>query len=378
MAKRRLFYTALGGIASYQLARMMKKYSHPLRTINHQERLLDDVSIEHRINWIKEETFDQQWTEELWPYLSARKKTGSLITGSYQLKYDFYPVKDPKITVLVVHGYNEYKEKYAEVIYYLLQANIQVMVYDQRDHGQSKLSEKNTQINTGDFRDYVADLHLMVTEARHISETQTALWLLGHSMGGAIVSRFAQAYPGLIDGLVLSVPMFDIEMGNLPTPLIHLYVDFAKKLGYGHRYIPTTIDKKNDLAHLSYRSDNHLTNSKVRGEHFFKLNYQLHRYPTKLGSNNWLKAALDTLQVINQPINIAKMTMPTLLFRAGQDELVTPQGLANLAYYLPNSLNYVLPESKHEIFLSDDQQLQAVMRTIIYYIEQNSDQLFEK
>lgn len=365
---KKLMATGLSGVAFYKAFQQLNQFRHPLKAFNPKERLLPEYDGHLEIDWLQEDQFEEEWEENLIPYLEERLETGRLDVAGASLDYHFYSVAQPQASLVIVHGFNEFKEQYGEVIYYLLQANIQVLIYDARGHGHSKSSTHQTMIDIEDFMLYLSDLDQIVQLTKEKMGHETPLWLLGHSMGGAVVTGYAQRHPQAIDGLILSAPMMAIQTGGVSDHWLHLFANQAQKFGFGKHYIPT-ITEKDAAKRLNYQPDNIICNSDVRGSFYHRLNYQEHQYPTFSGSINWLNSALDFLQVINQPDRIRSMTLPVLLLRAENDQIVRADGLSNLGYYLPNSLNLLVPGSQHTILSGKDQQVQAAISQIVTFIE---------
>ncbi|MGF3227014.1 alpha/beta fold hydrolase [Facklamia sp. P12932] len=358
-------------LASISLASQLhQNFKHPLPKISHAERLLELAEIENSMDWLQEEEYEKNWDEKLSPFIDNLRQEGSINQGAYHLAYDFYALETAKATCLIVHGFNEFKEKYRELVYYLLQSGIQVLTYDARGHGESKLSPNQTQIDIIDFNVYINDLKCLVKRVKELGGEEQPLFIFGHSMGGAVSSRFAQLWPDLVDGLILSSPMLAIDTKGMPMELAHMSASLMQKIGRGKNYLPEDSNGGID-DHLVFRTPNQLSNSEVRGRFFFELNKKLHLYPTKSGSINWLKASLDALQTIHQEKEIKKMTFPSLIFRAASDKIVKKEGIFHFYNCLPNSLNFLVPSSEHEILLGHDDQVRKIVSQILHFINKN-------
>lgn len=366
--KKRYWLLAGMGLLTYQAIQLSKRYAHPFKKLVHQERLLNINQPPLSLSWLREENYNKQWQNELEPYLHQRKTVSVLNSGKQKIHYSFFQADKAKAVFVLVHGFNEYQEKFSELVYYLLQANISVLTYDARGHGLSKCRTKQTQIDIEDFSLYELDLWQMVQRAGELTHSSLPIWLLGHSMGGAVVTGFAEKYASMINGLVLMSPMLSIRSGKMSLGQMHMIADLLKLIGKGDDYIPSTY-AKDSQSRLTYHEHNSLDSSDVRGAFYHQLNYKLHSYPTHSGSINWLKAALDYLQVINRPEAIQLIDVPCLVFRPGKDVLVSQEGPLNLMYYLPHSLNIFIPYEKHELLMSEDQTIQAIISQIIRFFE---------
>ncbi|MCR8969241.1 lysophospholipase [Facklamia sp. 7083-14-GEN3] len=359
----------LAGVTA--VSKLHQKFNHPLPKISHAERLLELAGNELAIDWLTEEEYEKNWDEKLVPYIDKKRQDGSIDREGYHLAFEFYALESAKATFLIVHGFNEYKEKYRELVYYLLQSGIQVLTYDARGHGKSKLFPNQTQIDIMDFNVYINDLKCLVKKVKELGGEEQPLFIFGHSMGGAVSSRFAQIWPDLVDGLILSSPMLAIRTKGIPMELAHMSASLMQKLGRGEYYLPENSHTENG-SHLVFKMPNQLSNSEARGRFFFELNKKLHLYPTKSGSFNWLNASLDAIQTIHQEKEIKKMTFPTLIFRAANDKVVKKEGIFHFYNCLPDSLNYLVPSSEHEILLGHDNQVKKVISQIVHFVNKNA------
>lgn len=109
---------------------------------------------------------------------------------------------EPRCIVLLAHGYGEHAGRYAHVADQLV-AELGAAVYapDHRGHGRSA----GERALVGDVEPLVEDLHEVAGEARAEHPDQP-LFLIGHSMGGIIATRYAQRWPEELEALVLSGP----------------------------------------------------------------------------------------------------------------------------------------------------------------------------
>lgn len=320
------------------------------------------------LNWISGDDYATQMEAIVLPYLAKFRQQTSRTINGHLIAIDCYLLPKPAQTFVIVHGFNEYKEKFHEIIYYLLQANIQVVVYDQRGHGFSKTNPLQSQINITDFNDYVVDFqHIMKDVVLAIAQN-TPIVLFGHSMGGAVVTSYLETNDAIADLAILNAPMIDIETGIYPQSFSHLLSRFISKTPFGMAYIPTT-DAFDPLKHTAFNVENDLTHYPKRNEYTHNLNLALHELPTRGGSYNWLAASLNQIWEIRKQENIAKIKQPVLLFRAEDDTIVRSKGLFTLNKYLPKVFPILVPNSKHEIFQENDQIVQAYVSHMIQFIQ---------
>lgn len=109
------------------------------------------------------------------------------------------PAKEPKAIIIIIHGYAEHSGRYAHVADYFANHGYAVETFDLRSHGKS--DGKNTFIRS--FNDLFSDVDLFLKRVNERHPNQK-LFLLGHSMGGTIVTLFAITRKPDVKGIMLS------------------------------------------------------------------------------------------------------------------------------------------------------------------------------
>lgn len=109
------------------------------------------------------------------------------------------PDGDPKAFVVVVHGYAEHSGRYSHVARALTDAGYAVHAADLRGHGRSE----GPRALVRSVDEFIADIERLMADARAEAGSRP-VFLLGHSMGGTIVARYALDGEPRPDGLVLS------------------------------------------------------------------------------------------------------------------------------------------------------------------------------
>ncbi|NJM56603.1 MAG: alpha/beta hydrolase [Synechococcales cyanobacterium RU_4_20] len=128
-----------------------------------------------------------------------------------------WQMPEAKGWVILVHGITEYSDRHRPTIQVLLQQNFAVQTFDLRGHGKSE----GDRVYINHFAEYLSDLDLVVRRA--LAQTGgRPLFLLGHSLGGAIATRYVIEFPEMqsqLSGLILSAPALAI---NDAVPLLLL------------------------------------------------------------------------------------------------------------------------------------------------------------
>jgi len=106
-----------------------------------------------------------------------------------------------KAVVVALHGFNDYSEFFEQAGSYFSQHKIISYAYDQRGFGGSSHRGLWAGIDT-----YIADLNSFIQLIK-IKHPDVPIYLLGESMGGAIViSTMAQASQFKVNGIILTAP----------------------------------------------------------------------------------------------------------------------------------------------------------------------------
>ena len=241
-----------------------------------------------------------------------------------------WPSAGARGTIVIVHGLGEHIGRYAHVAARLNASGWSVVGYDQRGHGQSP--GEQGRLATGD--DLLADLAAVIVDVR--AATSGSLVLLGHSLGGLVVARFAagalESPPPVwqrdIDGLVLSSPALDIGMTTGKRVLLATLETLAPNLGIGNGLDVGAISRDAAVV-AAYRADP-LVHDRIAP--------RLARFLADAGP-----AVLALAP---------RWRVPTLLLYAGSDRCVVPAGSAAFVAAAPPSLvtARVFPALFHEIF----------------------------
>jgi alpha-beta hydrolase superfamily lysophospholipase len=220
-------------------------------------------------------------------------------------------IPPPRAVVLLVHGLGEHAGRYDALANRLFDWGFAVRAYDQRGHGQSGgargvLPGRDTLLQ--DLAEIVDD-----TRQRCLRLTQPVdgvpgrqqplpLILLGHSLGGLLVSRFEALKIRPIDGLVLTSPALATELSLLQKIMIAVLLRLAPDFCVGNRLDPAYLSHDPQVVR-NYRADR-LVHDRISA--------RLARFITIAGVDTIAAAAL--------------WQTPTLLMYAGADRLVKPQG----------------------------------------------------
>lgn len=270
--------------------------------------------------------------------------------------------------LIILGGRTEFAEKYAELFFDFRHLNLAVYSYDHRGQGLSEriLSEHNKG-HVEYFDDYSEDLKIfidtVVSKGKH-----RRIFVLCHSMGGAVTARFLIKYQGVIDGVIFSAPMFGINTSPISQNLTEGIIGLLVKLGFRHRYIfggrPNSWD-------INFEG-NPLTSCKKRFERnlsFFQNNSQL-----ELGSPtlNWLKESMAAARdVLIKSASGAIEEIPMLLLQGEKDKVVTAAAQNEVSRNIPSCSKHIIDDARHELLMEDDHIRNEVLAIIKNFLEQH-------
>ncbi len=127
--------------------------------------------------------------------------TGTFDTGDGLRLFAQYwqPVKETAGVVVLVHGVGEHSGRYGHVARHFGRHNLALCAFDLRGHGRSE--GRRAFVNR--FEDYLADLERFWQRVRR-QYPESPLFLLGHSMGGAVAAWYCLDHRPAHRGLILS------------------------------------------------------------------------------------------------------------------------------------------------------------------------------
>lgn len=238
----------------------------------------------------------------------------------------------------IVHGLGEHIGRYEHVAQFLNQAGWAVVGYDQRGHGKS--DGDRGAINQDD--DLLHDLATVI-DAIKLAYSKHRLALLGHSLGGLIVARFAAAHASpleyvawrrSIDLCALSSPALKISLNRIQKCLLNSVGRLVPNLAFANGLNPEWIST--DASIVNAYVHDPLGHNRVTG--------RLTRF------------MLESANAVRQ--RACDWTIPTLLLYAGADRCVRPEGSKQFATSVPASLIHTkeYAQMAHEIFNEPDRE----------------------
>jgi len=201
--------------------------------------------------------------------------------------------------ILIAHGYAEHSERYDYTAKYFTDKQYAVYAPDHYGHGRST----GVKADVPNFDLFVSDLQFVLRTVKDL-ENNKPVYLLGHSMGGAISTILASHAGNEIKGLILSGAAIRIDGGvsdivksiSKFIALIVPYIPLVKFASEGISRDPEVVK--------AYKDDPYNYNGKVRA---------------RMG-----REMLHSEEIITEDL-LAKITVPTLILHGEMDPLVNPE-----------------------------------------------------
>ncbi len=258
------------------------------------------------------------------------KQTNGTLIGQRSVRlayFSYWPERQPKAVVILVHGIGEHSGRYKHVIEALVQRGYAVYTHDHRGHGASQ----GVRGHIEQFDYFVDDLHTLVQVARREQNT-IPIFMVGHSLGGLIAVRYALRHQALLHGLVLSGPA--IQVGDDVSPIMKKLARVLATVVPRLRIVPMTKAEhplsRDPVVQELVNADPLMYKGKVRA----RLAYEI------------LTSAIDALGRVDE------LALPVLIMQGDADRIVNAEGAKQL-YHRISSEDKTLklwPECRHEIF----------------------------
>lgn len=283
----------------------------------------------------------------------------------------------PAKCLVISSGRSESYLKYKELAFDLSNHGFSVFLIDHRGQGLSQhLLANHHKGHVDDFQYYVNDLNNFIDNIVTPHCQGNKPYLLAHSMGGAIATRYLQDFPDKIQAAVLSSPMFGFNSGSIPNFIAELVLTVSAKLNQWLGDTPWYFLGHKGFSHNSF-SNNVLMHSPLRYQLFTQL------YNTtpdiQLGgvTVQWLTESQKALDEIFN--NIDTIITPTLVLQAGQDKIIDNQAQNDFCHQLhqlqpqscPKGKPLLISDAYHELFFESDIYREQALNAVIEWFEQH-------
>ncbi len=278
--------------------------------------------------------------------------------------------------LIVVPGRSESYLKYQELTFDLHSQGYNIFIIDHRGQGLSdRLLSNMNKGYVASFQDYVDDLTYFIENIVQPHCTAKP-YILAHSMGGAIATRYMQEFPRTIKAAIISSPMLGFNSGVFPHFFIKGLIAAQIKLNQLFKQEPWYFLGQSDYNSIDF-TRNKLSHSVNRYQIFSDL-YKKNQ-AIQLGgvTGHWLAQSLKAQQKIFQ--NLAKLETPILLLKAGSDSIVCQQAQDDFCLQLnklkplscPNGKPFTIANAYHELFFEVDEYRNLALEQTLIWFEQH-------
>lgn len=267
--------------------------------------------------------------------------------------------------ILIVNGRVESYLKYQELAWDLWRQGYSLYLIDHRGQGLSGRMLADPEKGYVDqFDDYVVDLKQFHDEVI-AADKPAKLFLLAHSMGGAISARYLERWPDDIQAAVLSSPMMGINLGGLPKWLAKGLAATMGRVGGWFGEAPYGPGQGPYEDHGF--ADNELTHSEARYQAFRQVYAQHPQIRLGGATAHWIHQGIAGSDAAVADAGAIKT--PLLVLQAGDDSVVDNAAqdafCANARCEGGKPLR--IEGAWHELFIEADPQRQAALNATLAF-----------
>jgi len=314
-----------------------------------------------------EESYQETMERKALPWIASRRTDETILNGEWSLFTSrFVPEGEARGTVMIVHGFTENADKYAEIIHSLLKNGFCVVAYDQRGHGRSSRKAGITDLSlthVDRFSDYVDDMALVVDTV--LKKMPKPYFLFCHSMGGAVSGLYLASHGDVFERAVFSSPMIAPYLGGAPGGAVKAICSVPIALGRGAQraFISKPYSGAEDF-------ETSCATSKARFDWYEQLRVKTPAFQNNGPSYTWAREAINvTKKLLAQGVP-ESIRIPVRVYGAEEDTSVLPQPQKAFAERLPNGSHEVVKGAKHEIYRSPDAVLFPWWHAVLAFYKQ--------
>lgn len=259
-----------------------------------------------------------------------------------------WTIAEARAAVVLVHGAGEHHGRYAHVAAYLNERGWDVYSGDLPGWGRSR--ERKGHIDS--FEQYLDTVRLWTEEALDASDKKRPVFLMGHSLGGLVATRFAQCYErrGELSGLILTSPCLELK---LPIPAwkaqLAQWLDRVwPTLSMPNGITPDMVSR-DTAVQTAYRTDP-LNYAKVSVRWF----QELHRSMERAWSDREL------------------LEIPVLVLQAGDDGVINADAVELFTSGIAGNASFHrFPGLRHEVL--NEPEREQILQQMVAWMEEVAD-----
>ncbi len=302
---------------------------------------------------------DEAYSKKIEDFYYTGKEGTFAGKADVQIYYRIFEQKNLEKVILISSGRTEAALKYKELIFDLFRNGYSIYIHDHRGQGLSgRMTEDPEMGYVNDFQFYIDDMKYFYDNYLK-PKSYKKVYLLAHSMGGAIGMTYLEQNPNDFNAAAFSSPMLGFKP---PICTIVKVLDGDKPkyaLGESEYKDDKTTFKGNTLTGSEFRYDRMI-------DAFAKVPN------AKLGgaTYHWINKSCQQFDYLFS--NIDKINTPFILFSAENEQIVDPlahQKFVDSAKKLGKKcIAYEVENAQHELLIEkDEQRIETINETLGFY-----------
>lgn len=280
-----------------------------------------------------------------------------------ELKNHYYTINAGQDkAVLFLPGMGESSVKYYDLFENLGLTNYTLYGWDHIGQGFSShlLPQELKKVHIDSFETHLVAIKSFLKTLRR---QHRQVVVLAHSMGGHLALRALSEEPELIDQLILTAPLIDINSQRVPVYLLNWVLSAFPDSYYPPFYF-LFIKKSADGTYV--------TNSIERQMEFQKTLELFPKIKRQGATIGWIRAAQDSIQKLSST-DFSKIQKPVLILQAELDYLVDNDKQTEVCKKMPQCRLEKIKDSKHEILFELDTARNFAIEKIRGFIRSSSE-----
>ena len=293
-------------------------------------------------------------------YQQGREGT---FTGADELSIYFKVFRqknDNSPAIMISSGRTEAAIKYKELIFDLYKIGYSVYIHDHRGQGLSgRMLEDPDMGYVREFQHYIDDMHQFYRQEVE-PKNHKAVFLIAHSMGGAIGMTYLEQFPDDFQAASFSSPMLELPNGACGGTKLLMGKKIKYAMGQGpYREEPVRFSK------------NKLTGSELR---YNRMNAAYLAEPrARLGgaTYQWVNESCDQFEYMEE--HIGQIETPFIIFSAENEQIVKEKGHQRFVELAQeqgkDARGYLIHDAQHELLIEKDQQRMQTINQTLWFFE---------
>lgn len=278
--------------------------------------------------------------------------------GNVKIAYSCFKAEREKAVILFLTGRAEYFLKYCPFFERMNELGFTVFSLDHRGQGASgRMLDESEKGYVEDFDFYVDDAEDFLKNTVLEYAGKMPVFLVSHSMGGAVSLLLAARCADLFTKIVFTSPMWGL-IYSMPETLVKIIVKGACRLGFSKFYALG----KSAKDYLKPFEKTHLTQSfenYMRQQSFVTQNRSF-----ALGgpSFQWVSESMKAMEKL--PEAAEKIKVPILLLQAENDTIVDNKAQDRVAANFENCRKTLIEKGFHELLNEEDEFYEKTLAEI--------------